>query len=101
MFVILVSAALYALAVMLPTASEASALSMNSPPGSMRKKTKAIMGPKMRDSPANLFTDKVPMFEPPPYNMMGRMDYMGEFDKLCPVYCNKRTQKVLTKGAFL
>ena len=65
MLVTFVSAALEPLAVMVPTASDGSALSISIPPGSMRKKTKAIIGPKMRDSPASLFTDIVPMIKPP------------------------------------
>ena len=48
-----------------PTASVTSALSISSPPGSRRKKTKAITGPNMRERPASRFTDIVPMFEPP------------------------------------
>ena len=48
MLVTLVSAALAPLAVMEPTASDTSALSISIPPGSMRKKTKAIIGPNIR-----------------------------------------------------
>ena len=76
MLVTFVSAALALLAVIVPTASDGSALSISSPPGSMRKKTKAIIGPNMRDSPASRFTDIVPMFEPPLCDFMGRIHWV-------------------------
>ena len=40
-------------------------LSINMRPGCIKKKMNATKGPRISDSPATLFTDKVPMISPP------------------------------------
>ena len=53
MFVTFVSAAFPLFAAIVPTESDTSALSISSPPGSRRKKTKATIGPNISDRPAS------------------------------------------------
>ena len=66
MFVTFVSAAFPLFAAIVPTESDTSALSISSPPGSMRKKTKATIGPNISDRPASRFTAIVPICDTSP-----------------------------------